>query len=229
MPRDAQQRDDARCARLWLVEHELFAAGVRLVAGVDEAGRGPLAGPLVVAAVILPPDCRLPGLNDSKQVAPETRARLYDEVCAVAVAWAIEVVQVEVIDDLNILRATHHGMRAVLQALTPAPDLALIDGLPLPAPPLPQRNLIGGDARSASIAAASILAKVHRDRLMVELDACYPGYGFARHKGYGTPEHLAALQRLGICPAHRHSFAPVRAVAQGVLPFVDAPPADHRQ
>ena len=204
---------------MWAVEHALFAAGARLVAGVDEAGRGPLAGPVVVAAVILPPDCWLDGLNDSKQVARETRERLEEEIRAVAVAWAVEAVPVEVIDTINILKATHRGMRSTLAALAPAPDIALIDGLPLPDSPLPQQNLVAGDARSASIAAASILAKVHRDRLMIALAAQYPGYGFEQHKGYPTPGHLAALRRLGACPAHRRSFAPVRACLQSRLPF----------
>ena len=174
---------------------------------------------MVVAAVILPAGFHGDGLNDSKQVAPEVRERLYDDIRAEAVAWSIQVVPVEVIDELNILQATFHGMRAALTALSPAPDLALIDGNPLPACPVRQQNIVGGDARSASIAAASILAKVCRDLLMVELDAAYPGYGFARHKGYPTPEHFDALARLGVCPAHRRSFAPVQACAQRTLAF----------
>jgi ribonuclease HII len=208
-----------RRTRLWLIERELIAAGARLLAGVDEAGRGPLAGPVVVAAVILPLDFFPNGLNDSKKVPVDTRERLYDAIVAGAVAWAVEVVPVEVIDEINILRATHRGMRAALRALDPVPDLALVDGLPLPNPPIPQQNLIKGDGRSASIAAASILAKVTRDRLLCDLDAQYPGYGFAQHKGYPTPDHLDALRRLGACPAHRRSFAPVRACVQGELAF----------
>lgn len=200
-----------------MVEHALHAEGLCPVAGVDEAGRGPLAGPVVVAAVILPDDFFPAGLNDSKQVAPEARAWLFDVICAGAVAFAIEEVSCEVIDALNILGATHAGMRAALRALSPCPRVALIDGLPLPAPPVPQLGIVRGDGRSASIAAASILAKVTRDRLMVALDADYPGYGFAAHKGYPTPEHLDALRRLGPCPIHRRSFAPVQACAQGAL------------
>jgi ribonuclease HII len=211
------QNEEERRARLWQLEHALLAGGARLLAGVDEAGRGPLAGPVVVAAVILPVDCWFTGLNDSKQIPRPTRERLFDEIHAAAIALAIEVVPVEVIDEINILRATHHGMRATLRALRPQPDMALIDGLPIPRPPVPQQHVIKGDARSASIAAASILAKVTRDRLMLDLDLLYPDYGFARHKGYGTPEHLAALRRLGPCPAHRRSFAPVQACRQGVL------------
>lgn len=206
--------EDERRARMWIVERECFTAGAARVAGVDEAGRGPLAGPVVVAAVILSPECWLDGLNDSKQVVPEVRERLAAEICAQALAFSIQIIPPEVIDEINILQATHLGMRAALTALVPPPDIALIDGLPLPASPVPQRNLIGGDARSASIAAASILAKVERDRLMIALDTAYPGYGFARHKGYPTPEHLDALCRLGVCPAHRCSFGPVRTQTQ---------------
>ncbi len=208
---------EARRARLWGEERAALAAGARVVAGVDEAGRGPLAGPLVVAAVILPLDWCPAGLNDSKQVPRARREALYVEICAAATACAVAVVSVDDIDRLNILGATHAGMRAVLRALAPVPDLALIDGNPLPHPPVPARNLVQGDARSASIAAASILAKVTRDRLMALLDTACPGYGFARHNGYGTAEHLEALRRLGPTPHHRRSFAPVRDCAQGVL------------
>jgi ribonuclease HII len=211
MPRETPE---ARRTRLWAEEHAAFAAGARCVAGVDEAGRGPLAGPLVVAAVILPPDWCPDGLNDSKQVPRERREALCAAISAVA-RCAVAVVDVVTIDRLNILGATHAGMRAVLRAL--APDLALVDGNPLPHPPVPARNLVKGDARSASIAAASILAKVTRDRLLCDLDAAYPAYGFARHAGYGTPDHLAALRAHGPCPQHRRSFAPVRDCGQGVL------------
>ena len=210
-------REQARRRVFWEIEEAWFAAGVTRIAGVDEAGRGPLAGPVVVAAVVLPAGCWFDGLNDSKQVTPATRERLAAEILACAIAYSIQVVPVETIDEINILQATHHGMRAALCALSPAPDIALIDGLPLPRCPLPQQHVISGDARSASIAAASILAKTHRDRLLCALDAAYPGYGFARHKGYPTPEHLDALRRLGPCPVHRRSFAPVHAAGQGAL------------
>lgn len=207
----------ARREVMWAEERACFAAGAQLVAGVDEAGRGPLAGPVVVAAVILPRAYFPAGLNDSKQVAQGVREQLFEEIRAEACAWAIEIVPVAVIDAINILRATHQGMRAALRALTPAPDMALIDGLPLPECPVSQQNLVKGDSRSASIAAASILAKVTRDRLMCTLHEEYPHYGFDRHKGYGTAEHLAALRQHGPCPAHRRSFGPVQACGQGQL------------
>ncbi|MHB0938415.1 MAG: ribonuclease HII [Armatimonadota bacterium] len=217
--RRPSMNSEQRRETLWIFEREHYAAGGQYAAGVDEAGRGPLAGPVVVAAVILPAEYWRPGLNDSKQVTPSVRDSLYDDLRADALAWSIQVVPVATIDEINILEATRLGMRNALCALSPTPDLALIDGWALPACPVPQRNVIDGDTLSASIAAASILAKVHRDRLMLELDAQYPGYGFAQHKGYSTPEHLDALHRLGPCAVHRRSFAPVRACEQCALPI----------
>jgi ribonuclease HII len=181
------------------------------VAGVDEAGRGPLAGPLVVAAVILDPARPIAGLGDSKQIAAPQRERLHDRIIEQALAFRIEVVDVPTIDARNILRATLEAMARCIAGLDPAPELVLIDGNRLPPGlALPARAIVDGDATEAAIGAASIIAKVTRDRLMVELDAVFPGYGFARHKGYGTPEHLTALTRLGPCAQHRLSFAPVR-------------------
>jgi len=181
------------------------------VAGVDEAGRGPLAGPVVAAAVILPERFRHRSLNDSKQLPHHVRESLYVEITTHAkILWAVAIVGHEEIDRINILRATHQAMRSAVAQLDPPPQHVLIDGLPVRPFPLPQTALIGGDARSFSIAAASIIAKVTRDRLMVELCAKYPGYDFARHKGYGTPQHLAALKKHGPCPIHRRSFLPVR-------------------
>ena len=182
-----------------------------LVAGVDEAGRGPLAGPVVVAAVILDPSRPLEGLADSKQLAEAQRDALAPQIRAAALAWSVVMVEVDEIERLNILGATLAGMTRALQALSIAPTLALIDGNRLPKElPCPARAIIGGDASEAAISAASILAKTARDALMGELDARHPGYGFARHKGYPTPEHLAALERLGPCAIHRRGFAPVR-------------------
>jgi len=181
------------------------------VAGIDEAGRGPLAGPVVAAAVILPEGFRHDSLNDSKQLTERRRTSLYAELTTNReVRWALAILANDEIDRLNILRATHEAMRRAVAQLDPAPGHVLIDGLPVNPFPIPQTALVGGDALSFSIAAASIIAKVTRDRLMVEMDARHPGYDFARHKGYGTPQHLAALKQHGPCPIHRRSFLPVR-------------------
>lgn len=205
----------------WRWERKCWTAGHELVAGVDEAGRGPLAGPVVAAAVVLPPRIRIKGLNDSKQVAAEERERLYREITRRALTWAVASVDVEQIDALNILRATHLAMARALEGLSIAPHHALVDGLPVQGLPCDHTAVVDGDAHCISIAAASIIAKVTRDRLMRELDAVHPGYGFARHKGYSTPEHYEALDRLGPCPIHRRSFRPIAAyfAAQGVLSF----------
>jgi len=183
------------------------------VAGIDEAGRGPLAGPVVVAAVVFDPGRpRLNGLADSKQLCARRREQLYARIVERALAWRIEFVGVEEIDRLNILQATLAGMRRALQAVAHVAGHARIDGNRLPTGlPCPAEALVGGDARDRTIMAASILAKVARDRHMRELHARWPGYGFDEHKGYPTPAHLEALARLGPCPAHRRSFAPVRA------------------
>jgi ribonuclease HII len=182
-----------------------------LVAGVDEAGRGPLAGPLAVAAVILDPVRPIRGLDDSKRLSEARREALFPLILERALAYCIVLVEPEEIDSLNIFRATMTGMRRALAGLAPAAQHALIDGNKLPPDlPCPARAIVGGDALDPGISAASILAKVTRDRLMVELDALHPGYGFALHKGYPTPAHLSSLQRLGPCPLHRRSFAPVR-------------------
>jgi ribonuclease HII len=184
---------------------------------VDEAGRGPLAGPVVAAAVLLPEGFAHPRLNDSKKLSEKVRLALFTELLdAPEVKSAIVEVGPEEIDRLNILRATHEAMRRAVAQLHPAPDHVLIDGLPVRPFPKPQTALVGGDGLSLSIAAASVLAKVTRDRLMLALDAAYPQYAFAQHKGYGTALHLARLQKHGPCPAHRRSFAPV---SQLVLPL----------
>ncbi len=199
---------------LWRIERELRAEGIAPIAGVDEAGRGPLAGPVVAAAVILPARCRLPGLNDSKALTAAARERLFALIQDRALSTGVAVVGARTVDRINILRASHRAMREALLQLDPAPALALVDGRPLPACPVPQRNVVHGDRLCASIAAASIIAKVTRDRIMEEVHARYPGYGFDRHKGYATPEHLACLSALGPCPEHRMTFAPVRSLLQ---------------
>jgi ribonuclease HII len=183
----------------------------RYVAGVDEAGRGPLAGPLAVAAVILDPDRPIAGLDDSKKLSEAKREALYPLIIQRALAYCIVLIEPDEIDRLNIFQATMAGMSRAVAGLAPVAQEALIDGNKLPKDlPCPGRAIVGGDALEPAISAASILAKVSRDRLMVALDAIHPGYGFPVHKGYPTPAHLAALQRLGPCAQHRRSFAPVR-------------------
>jgi ribonuclease HII len=191
----------------------------RLVAGVDEAGRGPLAGPLAVAAVILDPRHRIDGLDDSKKLTPARREALYAQIVQRALAWHVVLVEVEEIDRINIFQATMAGMCRAVAGLQPLAHEALVDGNQLPrALPCPGRAIVGGDALEPAISAASIIAKVTRDRLMCVLDGQHPGYGFAHHKGYSTPEHLAALVQLGPCTLHRRSFAPVRVLLdQGSL------------
>ncbi|MDD2407461.1 MAG: ribonuclease HII [Tepidiphilus sp.] len=186
----------------------------RLICGVDEAGRGPLAGPVVAAAVILPPGASLSGLNDSKKLSPRRRERLAAEIRTTALAWAVAEASAAEIDEWNILRATLRAMARAVAALPVTPDEVRVDGNQAPALAVPVRTIIGGDALEPAIMAASILAKTHRDARLVALDARYPEYGFARHKGYGTAAHLAALARLGPCPEHRRSFAPVRAALE---------------
>ena len=183
-----------------------------LIVGVDEAGRGPLAGPVVAAAVMLDELKPIKGLADSKKLTAKARERLYDEIRAKAVCCAVAEASVEEIDRLNILQATLLAMRRAVQALRLKPQLVLVDGNRLPVLDVRAEAIVGGDAKVAAISAASILAKVHRDRCCEALDAQYPAYGFARHKGYGTAQHLAALKTHGACPQHRKSFRPVAEV-----------------
>lgn len=194
------------------VRAEFDPAAPHLLAGVDEAGRGPLAGPVSVAAVILDPNRPIAGLNDSKKLSEARREALFPLIQAQALAWRIEFVDAAEIDDLNILQATLTGMRRALEGLSPAATFARIDGNRLPKGlPCPAETLVGGDAIEPAIMAASILAKVARDRRMLELHAQYPQYGFDQHKGYPSPVHLDALRVHGPCPEHRRSYAPVRA------------------
>jgi ribonuclease HII len=191
-------------------------AGALHIAGLDEVGRGPMFGPVVAAAVILPNACRLQGLTDSKQLTEKQRSQFDVEIRAHAVACSIAAVDAETIDRINIRQASLLAMRRAVEQLAVLPDYLLIDGRDTIDWPCPQQAVIHGDSTSLSIAAASVLAKVHRDRLLVELDMQFPGYGLARHKGYCSPEHLAALARLGPTPLHRKSFHPV---AQTQLDF----------
>lgn len=193
---------------------EVFAAVGEggLLAGVDEAGRGPIAGPVVAAVVVLRLGDCIPGVDDSKRLTPRAREDLFSVICRTAAAVATAVVGAEEIDRTNILRATHLAMRQAVDALTVQPKLILVDGHGVPCLLQPHMPLIRGDRRSLCVASASIVAKVTRDRIMRELDAKYPGYGFAAHKGYPTREHILRLRELGPCPEHRRSFAPVKSV-----------------
>ncbi len=205
---------------LFQFERELLCRGFTLIAGVDEAGRGPLAGPVTAAAVVFPTSWiagglprALRGLNDSKQLTPDRREYFFAALTAQSdVRSAIAHVPVETIDAINILQATHRAMNQALTQLQPPPQHALVDGLRVNSLRFSQTPLVGGDARSYSIAAASVLAKVARDRLMIDYARQYPAYGFAEHKGYGTPRHFAALAEHGPCPIHRRSFAPLKPV-----------------
>jgi ribonuclease HII len=200
----------------WKLERAARKRGALRIAGLDEVGRGPMFGPVVAAAVILAPGFRLVGLTDSKQLSEKKRNEFDLEIRANAVAWAIAAIDAETIDRINIRRASLLAMRCAVEQLALSPDYLLIDGCDAIDWDCPQEAVIKGDATSYSIAAASVLAKVHRDRLLVELDATYPGYGLARHKGYCSPEHMAALALLGPTPLHRKSYSPV---AQAELQF----------
>jgi ribonuclease HII len=196
----------------WVEERAAYDAGYRCIAGIDEAGRGPLAGPVVAACVVLPFE-RVPhGVQDSKTLTPDQREILFDLILHTARAVGIGRVDALRIDEINILQATHEAMRQAVAALPAGmtPDLVLIDGRPVRPFPIDQVALVKGDARSASVAAASIIAKVTRDRIMTAYDTDYPQYGFASHKGYPTPPHIKALREHGVCPLHRRSYKPVR-------------------
>ena len=191
---------------LWEIEHSHFDRGIKVICGVDEAGRGPLAGPVCAAAVILPPDLEIPGLNDSKKLTDKRRRELFPIIKEQAIAYGIGLASHEEIDEINILQATYLAMERAIQALSVKPELALIDGNRAKDFGIPVETVVKGDSRSASIAAASVLAKVTRDDLMLELAEQYPQYGFEIHKGYGTKAHYAALTENGPCPVHRMTF-----------------------
>lgn len=209
---EKDQAERSRVEALYQYEYACIKEGRAVIAGIDEAGRGPLAGPVVVAAVILPPGLFLPKLNDSKKLSAKAREALYEQITKEAVAVSRAVIDPATIDRVNIYQATIHGMYDAVFGLQPQPQQVLIDAVPLKELPMPSLSLIQGDSKSASIAAASIVAKVERDHLMDEYDKQYPQYGFARHKGYGTAEHVEALHTYGPCPIHRRSFEPVKSL-----------------
>ena len=200
---------DGASMDLYRIENDLRDRGFKNVLGTDEAGRGPMAGPLVAAAVILPPGLVIPGLNDSKKLSPKKREELYDLIASVAVEVQTEVIPVEEIDRINVLEAFKKAMRACIEKMRTPVDYVLADAVELELD-LPMLGIIKGDAKAAAIAAASIIAKVTRDRLMVSYDEIYPEFGFKKHKGYVTKHHLEMLAKHGPCPLHRRSFAPVR-------------------
>ncbi|MBO5551118.1 MAG: ribonuclease HII [Lachnospiraceae bacterium] len=198
------EKERARLYAMTEYERKYEAAGY--ICGVDEVGRGPFAGPVMAGAVILPEDCEILYLNDSKKLSPKKRDLLYDEICEKAVAYAVARVEPERIDEINILRATLEAMREAVIKLAVRPDIILVDAVHIPELDIPQEAIIKGDAKSVSIAAASIIAKVTRDRVMAEYAEAYPGYGFERNMGYGTAEHREALRKMGATPIHRKSF-----------------------
>ena len=206
---ETQNKKMKHCQQMLTYESELKRNGYRLIAGVDEAGRGPLAGPVVAGSVILDPDTLIPGIDDSKKLSASKRESLYDLIWEKAIAVGIGIVHNEVIDRINILRASLEAMSRAVKGLSVQPDYILVDGLHCPHLDLQMKPIVAGDSSSLSIASASIIAKVTRDRIMVKFDRIYPQYEFASNKGYPTPEHLSALQRFGPCEIHRRSFAPV--------------------
>ena len=213
--REIQKRldEDERLEGMLAYEKECYARGMELIAGVDEVGRGPLAGPVVAAAVILPKACKIPGLNDSKKIPKSKHKEVYEAVLQNAIAIGIGIKDNHVIDQVNIYEATKLAMMEAIGQLEPQPQHLLIDAMKLDLP-IPQTSIIKGDANSLSIAAASIVAKVTRDQMMEEFDREYPGYDFAQNAGYGTANHLAGLHKLGVTPIHRRSFEPVKSMCE---------------
>ncbi|WPS46056.1 ribonuclease HII [Streptococcus sp. S5] len=205
--------EDERLEKMLAYEKELYTQGIQLIAGVDEVGRGPLAGPVVAAAVILPKACKIPGLNDSKKIPKSKHKEIYEAVLQNAIAIGIGIKDNQVIDQVNIYEATKLAMREAIGQLEPQPQHLLIDAMRLDLP-ISQTSIIKGDANSLSIAAASIVAKVTRDQMMEEFDRKYPGYDFAQNAGYGTAKHLAGLDQLGVTPIHRRSFEPVKSMCE---------------
>ena len=201
---DAYRKELERTEKMKFFEKKY--ADYRLICGIDEVGRGPLAGPVMAAAVILPKDCNILYINDSKQLSGSKREELYDIITREAVAWAVGVRDEKRIDEINILQATYEAMQDAVHSLTVGPDILLNDAVKIPNLPMKQVPIVKGDAQSISIAAASIVAKVTRDRFMEETDSVYPGYGFAGNKGYGSKEHIDAIRKLGPCPIHRRTF-----------------------
>ena len=206
MKKITHEEEILRQNEMWLYENEKRSRGFRLVAGVDEAGRGPLAGPVFAACVILPEGCQIDGINDSKKLTPKKRDELYDEITKKAISFSIQSVDEKIIDEINILNATHMAMNMAVDKMEIKPDYVLIDGNSIKNMTTPHETIVKGDAKSISIAAASILAKVARDRFICEMAEVYPQYSFEKHKGYGTKIHNEAILKYGPCPIHRKTF-----------------------
>lgn len=202
-----KEKELKRLTKLKEIEKELYEKGFKNICGIDEAGRGPLAGPVVVAGVIMPQDSMIEGVNDSKKVSEKKREKLYDLILDEAISYSVAIIGQDVIDDINILQATKQGVTQAVEGLDVKPDLIVIDALNhINTKGIPYNSIIKGDAKCYNIAAASIIAKVTRDRIMREWDSIYPQYGFIQHKGYGTAKHIEAIKQYGLCPIHRRSF-----------------------
>ncbi len=202
-----KEKELLRLQEIRKIEEDLYEKGVEYICGIDEAGRGPLAGPVVVASVIMPKDSMIEGVNDSKKVSEKKREKLYEEITKEAISYGVAIIDQNEIDRINILNATKHGLTTSIKELKVKPDIILVDALTkIDTCGIPYNSIIKGDAKSYSIAAASIIAKVTRDRIMRQWDEVYPQYGFAKHKGYGTAAHIAAIKENGICQLHRLSF-----------------------
>lgn len=202
-----KEKEFERLTKLKEIEKELYDKGFKNICGIDEAGRGPLAGPVVVAGVIMPQDSMIEGVNDSKKVTEKRREKLYDLILDEAISYSVAIIGQDIIDEINILNATKHGVTQVVEELDVKPDLILVDALEhINTKGIPYEPIIKGDAKCYNIAAASIIAKVTRDRIMREWDEIYPQYGFINHKGYGTAKHIEAIKQYGLCPIHRKSF-----------------------
>lgn len=202
-----KEKEIERLTNLKQMEKELYQKGFQHICGIDEAGRGPLAGPVVVAGVIMPKDSMIEGINDSKKVTEKRREKLYDQILEEAISYSVSIIGQDIIDEINILNATKRGVTKVVEELESKPDLILVDALTgIDTKGIPYDAIVKGDAKCYNIAAASIVAKVTRDRIMRQWDEIYPQYGFSGHKGYGTAKHIEAIKEYGLCPIHRRSF-----------------------
>ena len=202
-----KEKEQERLTKLKEIEKDLYQKGFQKICGIDEAGRGPLAGPVVVAGVIMPEDSMMEGINDSKKVSEKKREKLYDLILDEAISYSVAIIGQDVIDEINILNATKQGVTSVVEELEVKPDLIIVDALThINTKGIPYDSIVKGDAKCYNIAAASIIAKVTRDRIMRQWDEIYPQFGFAQHKGYGTAKHIEAIKEYGLCPIHRRSF-----------------------